>query len=186
MSALSDALNEANKQGWSTRQIAEKSGLNHATVAKYLNGTHAVRPDEETLKALSEVFRIPLERLRELAGLQPGEPDPYVPPQEAARLTRRQRRAVDEVIRSMLDPTEKVGGGRARSSAPMKLPPSRSLTEVEEEIELVEGDLADLEPRPKQLQRRMRPIYEQQLADLRAERERIIEWEGNAQAADRN
>jgi hypothetical protein len=37
--------------------------------------------------------------------LPSSETEPYTPPAEASRLSRRQRRAVDEIIRAMLDPT---------------------------------------------------------------------------------
>jgi hypothetical protein len=131
------------------------------------------------------VFGMPLARLRELAGLQAGEPDPYVPPREAAQLSRRQRRAVDEVIRSMLDPTEKVGGGHAarRSAsiagpaAPAVLPPSRTREEVEAELAAVQGDLRDLAGLSRRLQNSQRPDLDRRVAELDAELARITEWE---------
>lgn len=107
MSALSEALNEANVDGWSSREIARRSGdrIHHATVANFLRGKHAAQPGDEVLRAFVEVFpRLSLQQLRELAGLPAGEEDPYEPPPEAARLNQRQRRAVDELIRSMVTP----------------------------------------------------------------------------------
>lgn len=108
MSGLSDLLHEVNSHGLSGREIArqaKESGhtLNHDTAARYLRGDHG-RPDEATLLALSEVLGVSMRRLRAAAGLPAELTTPYTPPPEASRLTRRQRLAVDEVIRAMLDP----------------------------------------------------------------------------------
>lgn len=107
MSRLSDLLNEANTAGLSARSIAREAqvhgfSLNHDTAARYLRGDHG-RPDEETLVALAQVLALPLNELRAAAELPAGETEPYRPPAEASRLSRRQRRAVDEIIRAMLE-----------------------------------------------------------------------------------
>ena len=107
MSALSDLLNKANGGSLSARSLARNAQaagftLNHDTAARYLRGDHG-RPDEATLLALSKVLRIPLSRLRAAASLPAEETEPYRPPVEASRLNRRQRRAVDEIIRAMLE-----------------------------------------------------------------------------------
>ena len=47
---------------------------------------------------------VPLKRLRTAAGLPDELTTPYTPPAEASRLSRRQRLAVDEIIRAMLEP----------------------------------------------------------------------------------
>jgi transcriptional regulator with XRE-family HTH domain len=114
MSALSDLLNEANSGKLSARSLARAAqaagfSLNHDTAARYLRGDHG-RPDEATLLALSKVLRIPLSRLRAAASLPAGETEPYRPPAESSRLSRRQRRAIDEIIRAML---ESAGTGGA-------------------------------------------------------------------------
>ena len=69
-----------------------------ASAATYVNGSHG-KPSERTLKLLAAALDLPLWRLREAAGAPPGEAEPYTPPPEAARMNRRQRRAVDEIIR---------------------------------------------------------------------------------------
>lgn len=105
MSALSDALNAANVNGWSSREIARRSGdkINHATIANYLRGQHAARPSDDVLEAFAEVFpSLNLQELRRLAGSPVGEGQPYTPPVEANRLDARQRKAVDELIRAMV------------------------------------------------------------------------------------
>jgi transcriptional regulator with XRE-family HTH domain len=115
VSALSDLLSSVNGGKLSARAIARNAQdrghtLNHDTAARYLRGDHG-RPDEATLVALADVLGVSLGRLRTAAGLPSELTTPYLPPPEASRLTRRQRLAVDEIIRSMLDP------GRVASKA---------------------------------------------------------------------
>lgn len=122
MSALSEMLTEANGGRMSARSLARSAqaagySLNHDTAARYLRGDHG-RPDETTLLALSKVLRIPLGRLRAAAALPSDSTEPYRPPAESSRLSRRQRRAVDEIIRAMLDQPisskDEVGRRRAQ------------------------------------------------------------------------
>lgn len=106
MTALSDILSESNTQGWSTREIArraEKNGhtLAQPTVSKYMGGRHG-RPTEAVLAAFSDVLNIPINKLRTAAGVPVGEGSPWAPPSEANRLDLRQRRALEELIRSMV------------------------------------------------------------------------------------
>jgi transcriptional regulator with XRE-family HTH domain len=113
MTALSDLLTEANVRNLSARKLAlaaREAGftLNHDTAARYLRGDHG-RPNEATLHALSKVLRIPLSRLRAAASLPASETEPYLPPAEASRLSRRQRRAIDEIIRAMLESADTPG-----------------------------------------------------------------------------
>jgi transcriptional regulator with XRE-family HTH domain len=108
MTALSQLLADANSGGLSARAIARAAReqghtLNHDTAARYLRGDHG-RPDEATLTAFAEVLDISLASLRAAADLPTELTTPYEPPPEASRLSRRQRRAVDEVIRAMLNP----------------------------------------------------------------------------------
>jgi hypothetical protein len=122
MSRLSDLLVASNKAGASARAISRRAqelghSLNHDTAARYMRGDHGV-PDEATLIALSEVLGVALKQLRAAADLPSETTAPYVPPAEASRLSRRQRRAVDEIIRAMLEPS-------AAAAAPDELGPRR-------------------------------------------------------------
>jgi transcriptional regulator with XRE-family HTH domain len=124
MSRLSDVIGAANKEGISARELARRArerghSLNHDTAARYVRGDHGT-PDEATLIALADVLGIPLSRLRAAANLPAEITEPYTPPAEASRLTRRQRRAVDEIIRSMLDPV-----GRPRAVKAVSEPAAR-------------------------------------------------------------
>lgn len=125
MSALSELLVASNRTGLSARALARTAqerghSLNHDTAARYLRGDHGT-PDEATLVALSDVLDVPLRKLRTAADLPDESTSPYVPPAEASRLTRRQRRAVDEIIRAMLDPA-----GRAGRAEPVDLDARRT------------------------------------------------------------
>jgi hypothetical protein len=115
VSALSDALVEANVEGWSAREIARRGGerVSHSQIGKYLKPTHP-RPGEDVLQVFSDVFRIPMPRLRQLAALPAGDAEPYEPPAEANRLDSRQRRVVNELIRMLAETRAGDGGCRSR------------------------------------------------------------------------
>jgi len=107
MTRLSEVLRESNQAGLSARGVARLArdrgySLNHDTAARYLRGDHG-RPDEATLVAFADVLSVDLAVLRVAADLPAELTAPYVPPPEASRLNRRQRLAVDEIIRAMLD-----------------------------------------------------------------------------------
>ena len=113
MTALSEILVRANGADRSAREIARQAqsagySLNHDTVARYLRGDHG-RPDEPTLRAFAAVLEVSLTDLRCAAELPSDAIEPYVPPTESSRLTRRQRKAVDEIIRAMLDTPATTG-----------------------------------------------------------------------------
>lgn len=106
MTALSELLAEANVQGWSTREIARRAQkndhkLSQASANVYLSGRHGT-PTEPVLAAFSDVLNIPIDKLRRAAGVPTGADAPWTPPAEANRLDRRQRRALEELIRSMV------------------------------------------------------------------------------------
>lgn len=106
MTALSELLDSSNTNRWSTREIArraQKSGhkLSQPTVSVYIGGRHGM-PSEEVLAAFSDVLNIPIDKLRRAAGVPAGAGTPWAPPVEANRLDVRQRRALEELIRSMV------------------------------------------------------------------------------------
>ncbi len=129
MTRLSELLAAASTTaGLSGRAMSRRAhelglSLNHDTAARYLRGSHG-SPDESTLQALSKVLKIPMTKLRAAAALPDEVTEPYHPPAEASRLNRRQRRAVDEVIRAMLQPNPaskpatELDAARAKKAAP--------------------------------------------------------------------
>lgn len=115
---LSDLLNGT---GVSARQAAEKARelgvhLPYGTAAGYWAGKHPVHPSEETLEGLAAVTNLSLRRLRRAAGVAAGEVQPYQPPAEANRLTQRQRDALDDLIKSIVEAPAITGS--ADSSEP--------------------------------------------------------------------
>lgn len=112
MTALSELLTQSNANGWSTREIARQAEkkdhqLAQPTVSKYMSGRHGA-PTEQVLTAFSDVLNIPIDKLREAAGVPTGADSPWTPPSEANRLDTRQRRALEELIRSMVT-SETIG-----------------------------------------------------------------------------
>lgn len=124
MSELSKAL----KRAKGTRSIDEivkaaasrGHAIDRSAVSRYVNGEHGPKPRESTLAALAAGFDVDVRVLRELAGKPAGEREPYVPVPEAASLTQRQRKAVDNLILAF------VSEGSADGLAPdaQKTPPA--------------------------------------------------------------
>lgn len=147
MTALSDLINQRLAAlGWdglSLRDLAEKSegALSKDNVAIYRKGTHGV-PSETTLASWSDILQTPIEDLREAAGMPRGGEQFSLPP-EAARLNQRQRRAITELIMSMIEGAANEdtstaagsttgsggsgvsGAGRAPMNEPSKVTPLR-------------------------------------------------------------
>jgi hypothetical protein len=121
---LSELIRGAMDGTMSARAVARTARerghtLNHDTVARYVRGDHGV-PDEATLRALSDVLDLPMARLRAAADLPSESTDEYVPPPEASRMSRRQRRAVDELIRSMVEPTRSAVPAKSDAARPTR------------------------------------------------------------------
>ncbi len=116
VSALSDALNEANVDGLSARAIARLADdrVSHSQLGKYLKPDHP-QPGDEVLSVFAEVLHLPITHLRGLAGQPTGELGAWVPPPEAHRLNRRQRRLLDELIRVLADAPPRDGAPTLRA-----------------------------------------------------------------------
>lgn len=102
MSALSQRLMKAkDEKDLTNRKIADAVGLAPATVDRMMNGTG--QPDVESLDAVAEFLGVPISEARQLRGLPSGAKGPYVAPAESRLLSNRQRRALDNLIRSIVD-----------------------------------------------------------------------------------
>lgn len=77
--------------------------ISRSVVAKYLRGEHGAKPPEATLAGLAAGLGVDVRVLRELAGRPAGEREPYDPPAVSASLTRKQRRALDQLILAMVE-----------------------------------------------------------------------------------
>jgi transcriptional regulator with XRE-family HTH domain len=106
VSALSDLLNRhiAERHGdTSNRRLAEMAGVSRGTIDNYRKGDHPAVPGEDVLSAFHDLTGLSMQELRTAAGLPPGENEPYEPPAEANLLTRPQRNALDQLIRTIVD-----------------------------------------------------------------------------------
>lgn len=106
MDKLTELLRDR-QQGRSLRTLRDNAArrgqvIGHATIGLYLGDSHPV-PTEETLRALAAAFGVSLKKLREAAGMGTVT-TPFRLPADADKLTERQRRAVAEVVRAMLNP----------------------------------------------------------------------------------
>lgn len=106
MSKLSELLNQANRNKWSSRDIereAQKRGhaITFSTISKYLSGKHG-EPTHKVLYALADTLGVDVNELRGAAGL-PAAGDSFILPAEASRLNAEQRNAILHVVRVMLN-----------------------------------------------------------------------------------
>lgn len=101
MSDLSDLLEAHRHDDESNRDIADAIGIAPGTVDKYMNGTHGTAT-ERILRGFSDYFKIPIEKLRAANGVPAGERGKWSPPPESDRLSRGQRKALDQLIRSIV------------------------------------------------------------------------------------
>jgi transcriptional regulator with XRE-family HTH domain len=104
VSALSDLLAT---QPMSARQAAARAEelgipLRYGTIAGYWAGRHG-RPSARTLKMLSDVVGISEGELQQAAWDRRAPLGPYVPTSESVHLNDRQRQALDELIRAMVE-----------------------------------------------------------------------------------
>lgn len=85
----------------SIRALSRKSGLSVETTRKALLGL--ATPRLETIQALAEALQVSVPRIETMLGDEyVSTARPYAPPAEADRMTRRQRVAIDEMIRLLV------------------------------------------------------------------------------------
>lgn len=89
---------------YSLRDLAARAGLGTSTVSDLIYGRKST--SERTMQAAADSLRLPVTTIRSWAATARGEVGPYQPPAVANRLTERQRRAIDELIRSIVTPVE--------------------------------------------------------------------------------
>lgn len=101
----------------SIRRLAERAGLSHTAVNDVVHGD-AKNPAHETLAGIATALELPLADVYDLAGRPQAAAAHWAPPAEANLLTDRQRRAIEDLIRSIVltSAEERDGSG---SAAPM-------------------------------------------------------------------
>lgn len=102
VSNLSDLLNGQPVSARQAAAEAERRGvkLPYGTIAAYWSGKHG-RPSVGTLEKLAAVLPLSLAQLQRAAWGTETKLGEYRPPREADLLDSRQRRAIDELIRSI-------------------------------------------------------------------------------------
>lgn len=85
----------------SYRKLAAAAGLSHGTIQRAFTGQRkSVAP--ATIVGLSRALRLPEETISEYLGMGQQTIQEYTPPEEASMLTRRERDAIDEIIRLLV------------------------------------------------------------------------------------
>jgi len=102
VSALSELLNKLSMSAQQAAEKAEEMGINlpYGTLAGYWAGNHG-KPKRESLAKLAQVVSLSEERLQKAAWGRSAPLGPYAPPEEAMHLTGKQRKAIDELIKSI-------------------------------------------------------------------------------------
>lgn len=100
---INDALDRMGVGGLSSRDLSERvrGEISKDSIARYRRGEHGT-PSEPVLIAFAELTGLDVETLRQAAGVSDDGGGEWTPPAEAVRLTRRQRLALDELIRAMV------------------------------------------------------------------------------------
>ena len=80
-------------------RLAELAGLSVETVRQTLYGGRD--PSPATVRALADALRLDVRRVSEWAGQARSVVESYKPPQEADLLTKRERKAINDLIRAI-------------------------------------------------------------------------------------
>lgn len=125
MTALSDRLNEAKGTDGLDVVVARAEAKGHSvhrgTFANYFKGKHAKHPSEDVLRALADGLGVKVTELREIAGMPAGELGEYKPTTLANRLNRDQRKALDELIRTIVTKEEVSEHGKRSNEKSVKV-----------------------------------------------------------------
>lgn len=93
--------------GLSSRtRLGIAAGVPTSTVTGLITGDRESR--EETIQKVAAALRVEVTTIRTWAAQARGESEPYSAPPEANRLSRRQRKALDELIRSIVAAADEV------------------------------------------------------------------------------
>lgn len=87
---------------YSLNDLGRRANVATTTVAALVYGRR--QSDERTIQAVADALRLPVTTIREWADTALGLEQPFELPAEARRLNRRQREAVVEIVRAMLEP----------------------------------------------------------------------------------
>ncbi|AKC37997.1 Uncharacterised protein [Mycolicibacterium phlei] len=85
-------------------EIAQRGGheVSHATLNRLRQGTYASRPSDASIRAIAYLAEVPETAAFTAAGVRPPAAEQYQVPAEAHRMSTRQRRALDELLRAFI------------------------------------------------------------------------------------
>lgn len=85
-------------------ELAQRAGhdISHATLNRLRQGTYATRPSDASIRAIAYLADVSENTAFAAAGVSAATTVVYEPPSEAQRMTARQRKALDEVIRAFV------------------------------------------------------------------------------------
>jgi hypothetical protein len=85
-------------------ELAQRAGhdVSHATLNRLRQGTYATRPSDASIRAIAYLADVSESTAFAAAGVTAPAAAAYQPPTEAQRMSTRQRRAVDELIRAFI------------------------------------------------------------------------------------
>ncbi|MBM9432373.1 helix-turn-helix domain-containing protein [Flaviflexus equikiangi] len=135
----------ANKVGLNSyRKIAEAAGVSHGTIQRAFAGhRRSVHPD--TIAGLARALRVTEAWVSEQLGMGQQTIQPYSPPAEANMLTQRERAAVDELIRLLVQPRQTLGTMRLGTTTLPTNPDAMAYDEIARQ-KLAEAQQTDYTP----------------------------------------
>lgn len=84
--------------------LAQQAGhdISHATLNRLRQGTYASRPTDASIRAIAYLAEVPETVAFAAVGVRPPAAEQYQVPAEAQRMSTRQRRALDELLRAFV------------------------------------------------------------------------------------
>ncbi|MDO5758977.1 MAG: helix-turn-helix domain-containing protein [Rhodobacterales bacterium] len=117
----------------SINQLARKSGVSVETARRVVQGTRK-NPSERTLRKIARALGVPASEVGRWAGKPlDAREAPYTPPREASMLNLRERNAIDEIIRILVE---------SRTRSLDDAPAPASVSSLPTPYELTEEDVA--------------------------------------------
>jgi transcriptional regulator with XRE-family HTH domain len=111
------ATDPRNKNRPSMRALAERAGVDTATVTGLVFGDRET--ELQVIEQVATALGVDVALVTEWAGRSRSVTEPYAPPKEADLLNRRQRKALDELIRAFTEP-EVLSERQADATVPKK------------------------------------------------------------------
>ena len=101
----------------SFRELGDAAGLSHTAVSRIAYG-QSKHVRDTTVRAIADALGQDMETIYELINQPVEHASPWSPPAESQRLTRRQRNALEELVRSMAEKPQESPMSTTRSTNP--------------------------------------------------------------------